>query len=94
MEATLTLASFENQKISTWAASQNCGCPAPGAGGSRKDGVCMSATRQFPSLKKAPAWFAAGGAVLVALLALSVPQFSAQDPSGHAAHTGHEGMDM
>ena len=54
----------------------------------------MSATRQFPSLKKAPAWFAAGGAVLVALLALSVPQFSAQDPSGHAAHTGHEGMDI
>src|SRR6266481_8879529 len=38
--------------------------------------------------------FAAAGALLAAMLALSAAQVSPQAPSANSAHAGHEGMDM
>lgn len=51
----------------------------------------MSAMQQFPTLLKRPARLAAAGALLTALLGLSVPVIAGQDTSGHG---GHDGMHM
>src|SRR6266403_1743690 len=44
--------------------------------------------------RKISGQFAAAGAFLAALLALSVPQALPHDPSASSVHAGHEGMDM
>ncbi|HET8922248.1 MAG TPA: hypothetical protein VFN26_04545 [Candidatus Acidoferrum sp.] len=54
----------------------------------------MSDLQQFPALSGALARPAAAGAFLAALLALSVPLASAEDPSTHSVPARHEGMDM